>query len=257
MADDFRNVYEDDERVSAYARLEFPGTYYLAYRDLPEIFRKHARGRRALDFGCGTGRSTRLLAGHGFEVVAVDISPAMLSRARSLDPDGDYRLVSEGDLSAAEPGGFDLVLSAFTFDNIPTLDQRGRTLKDLEALLSKGGCIVNLVSSPEIYVNEWASFSTRAFPGNRTARSGDVVRIVMLDVPDPRPVEDVVCFDEDYRKLYRDAGLAVLETRRPLATGEEPIEWKNETSVAPWTIYVLRSDPAARIGSRPESRGAP
>ena len=34
---DFANVYEDTRRAAAYANLEFPGTYYLAYRDLPDI----------------------------------------------------------------------------------------------------------------------------------------------------------------------------------------------------------------------------
>jgi hypothetical protein len=29
------------------ARLEFPGTYYLAYRDIPEILSKHATGSPA------------------------------------------------------------------------------------------------------------------------------------------------------------------------------------------------------------------
>ena len=27
------NFYEDDTRADSYARLEFPGTYYLAFRD--------------------------------------------------------------------------------------------------------------------------------------------------------------------------------------------------------------------------------
>jgi hypothetical protein len=39
-----------------------------------------------------------------------------------------------------------------------------------------------VVSSPVIYVNEWASFSTKAFPENRTAKSGERVLISMLDV---------------------------------------------------------------------------
>ena len=34
---EFANVYEDSERAEAYAELEFPGTYFLAYRDLPQI----------------------------------------------------------------------------------------------------------------------------------------------------------------------------------------------------------------------------
>jgi hypothetical protein len=38
---DFTNVYEDAKRAESYARLEFPGTYYLAYRDIPGIIEKY------------------------------------------------------------------------------------------------------------------------------------------------------------------------------------------------------------------------
>ncbi len=78
--------------------------------------------------------------------------------------------------------------------------------QSLKHLLKSGGCIVNLVSSPEIYVNEWASFSTKDFPENRTAKSGDKVRIIMLDVDDKRPVEDIIWKDEDYYEVYKRAG---------------------------------------------------
>ena len=244
MTNPFRNVYDDDRRARAYAGLAFPGTYHLAFRDLPALFAEHVAGTRALDFGCGAGRSTRFLRDLGFAAVGADISAPMLDRARELDPAGDYRLVAADGLAALGEGAFDLILSAFTFDNIPTLDERAAALRALGRLLAAGGRIVSVVSSPDIYVNEWASFSTRDFPGNREARSGDRVRIVMLDVPDRRPVEDVVCFDEDYRVLYRRAGRAVLDVRRPLATGDEPVAWKSETTTAPWTIYVLGREPA-------------
>src|SRR5262245_17075043 len=148
MTDDFANVYDDQARAAAYSTLEFPGTYYLAYRDLPEIIREHVRGRAALDFGCGTGRSTRFLRGLGFDVVAVDVSGPMLARARERDPQGDYRLVPEGDLSGLAADSFDLALSAFTFDNIPTLEKKVAILQGLKRLLRAEGRIVNLVSSP-------------------------------------------------------------------------------------------------------------
>ena len=242
MTGGFHNVYDDEERAGAYAELGFPGTYYLAFRDLPSIFAEHVTGTRALDFGCGTGRSTRFLRSLDFDVVGVDISRPMLDKARELDADGDYRHVSSGDLGALEGCAFDLVLSAFTFDNIATLEQRRSALALLKGLLREGGRIVSVVSSPEIYLNEWASFSTRDYPENKEARSGDTVSIVMLDVADRRPVEDVVCTDGDYQVLYRRAGLRVLQTLRPLATGAEPIEWKSETKTAPWVIYVLGAD---------------
>ena len=99
--------------------------------------------------------------------------------------------------------------------------------------------MVNLVSSPQIYVHEWLSFSTRDNPENRDARSGDTVRIVMLDVEDKRPVEDILCTDEEYHETYRGAGLTVIETHRPLGVSTEPYPWVNETTITPWVVYVL------------------
>jgi len=239
MGRGFKNVYDDDRRAGAYARLEFPGTYYLAFRDLPEVLSRHAHGTRALDFGCGTGRSTRFLRGLGFEVTGVDIAEHMLTRAREMDPRGDYRPVRDGDLSALHDTSYDVVLSAFTFDNVPTLERKATLFRSLGGMLASGGCIVNLVSSPEIYWNEWASFSTKEFPENRAARSGDKVRIVMLDVEDRRPVEDILCTDEDYHDVFRRAGLETVATYRPLAVPSEPFAWVSETVKAPWVIYVL------------------
>ena len=82
----FGNVYEHEEWARAYATLEFPGTYYLGFRDLPALIRRYDHGSRALDFGCGTGRSTRLLRNLGLNVIRADISQAMLDQARALDP---------------------------------------------------------------------------------------------------------------------------------------------------------------------------
>lgn len=238
----FRNVYEDRQRAASYARLEFPGTYYLAFRDLPELIARHAPGRRALDFGCGAGRSTSFLRALGFDVLGVDISADMLALARERDPGGDYRLVTGDDLGALGNAGFDVILSAFTFDNVPGMDRKVALFSALAARLAPRGAIVNLVSSPEIYVNEWLSFTTRDFPANREARSGDVVEIVMLDVEDRRPVRDILWSDADYREVYRRAGLAVADLRRPLGRDDEPHAWVSETRIAPWTVWVLGRD---------------
>jgi Methylase involved in ubiquinone/menaquinone biosynthesis len=239
MNNTFNNVYEDEERARAYATLEFPGTYYLAFRDLPALIRRYNHGSRALDFGCGAGRSTRFLRSLGLEAIGADISQAMLDQAREHDPSGEYRLVRDSVVGEFAPGSFDLILAAFTFDNIPTDEAKADALSGLRTLLAPEGCLLLVVSSPAIYVNEWASFSTRDFPENRNARDGDRVRIVMLDVPDRRPVEDVVCTDAHYRELFETAGLAVLEVQRPLATGKESTRWVSEMKTSPWTIYVL------------------
>jgi len=65
----FENSWADQARAESYSRLEFPNTYYLAYRDLPDIISRHVTGNRAVDFGCGTGRSSRFLKRLGFDIM--------------------------------------------------------------------------------------------------------------------------------------------------------------------------------------------
>jgi SAM-dependent methyltransferase len=240
----FKNAYEDAEFAEAYSKLQFPGTYYLAYRDLPQILGEHVQGSAALDFGCGAGRSTRFLRARGFDVIGIDISDDMVQRATAIDRAGDYRLIPDGDLRQFANRTFDLVLAAFTFDNIPTTARKVALFRELARLLTRDGRIVNLVSSPDIYVHEWASFSTAAFPQNKTARSGDIVQIINTAIEDARPVQDVLWTDESYREVYAASGLTILQTYKPLARNNEPLQWVNETRVAPWVIYVLgRTEP--------------
>ncbi len=236
----FSNAYEDRKRADAYSKLEFPGTYYLAYRDLPKIISTHVKGTEALDFGCGTGRSTRFLQKLGFNTIGVDISEEMLKKAIENDPKGDYRLIPDGDFSQLKDKTFDLVLSTFTFDNIPTMEKKVRIFSEIRKMLSSQGRIVNLVCSPEIYFHEWASFSTRDFPENKIAKGGDKVRIIITDTEDKRPVEDIIWPPAYYRETYEKSALMVVKVYKPLAKTSEPYKWINETRIAPWTIYVLR-----------------
>lgn len=236
----FTNCYQDDVRANEYSKLEFANTYYLAFRDLPAIITEHVTGTKAIDFGCGTGRSTRYVRQLGFEVVGIDIAPEMIARAREFDPSGDYRLIKGADFSALPQGEFDLISSLFTFDNIAGSDVKTQLFRGLAALLNPSGKLISVVSSPEIYVNEWASFSTRDFPENHSAKSGDLVRIITTDFADSRPALDILCPDETYREIYKQAGLEVVSTYKPLATREELYHWVSETTIAPWVIYVLQ-----------------
>lgn len=235
----FKNTYGNQSRAESYSKLEFPNTYYLAYRDLPRIISSHVNGNNAIDFGCGTGRSTRFLKQLGFSVIGIDISNDMLEIAMKIDPSGDYQLVKNGNYNHLGINQFDLVQSIFTFDNIPGWENRTSILKGLRNLLKPSGKIICLDSTPELYTNEWASFSTCEFPENQNARTGDVVRDIMLDVDDRRPVEDIFWTVTDYHKLFRKSGLKLEATYKPLGYRDEPYIWVSEIHLAPWMIFVL------------------
>jgi SAM-dependent methyltransferase len=196
-------------------------------------------GNHAIDFGCGTGRSSRFLKQLGFDVIGIDISKDMLEIARNLDLSGDYQLVLNGKYDHLGLNQFDLVQSIFTFDNIPGWTNRTNILKGLRDLMKPTGKMICLDSTPELYVNEWASFTTKNFPENWTAKTGDIVHDIMLDVEDRRPVKDIFWSMEDYNKLFNLAGLKIELTYKPLGYNNEPFDWKSEKEIAPWMIFIL------------------
>jgi SAM-dependent methyltransferase len=56
-----------------------------------------ASGRLVVDLGCGTGEHSRELAAHGFEVIGIDASPAMLEKANDTPLPPNLRFV-QGDI---------------------------------------------------------------------------------------------------------------------------------------------------------------
>jgi SAM-dependent methyltransferase len=231
------NAYDDRDRAAAYADLGIAGTYYPAFRDLPALLERHVTGRRALDFGCGAGRSTRLLQQLGFETVGIDVAEPMLRIARERDPGGTYLLVADDAATGWPDGPFDLALAAFPFDNIADRAHRRRLLTAIRMRVAPAGRLVLIASHAELYRHEWLSFTT-AFPENDVARTGDIVRIAITDGTDRRPIQDVLWDDAAYRQDFDATALALLETHRPLGRQDEPYAWTTELEISPWALYV-------------------
>ena len=100
-------------------------------------------GATVLDVACGTGDLCRGLARAGYQRVGVDLSPGMLSHARTNAP-----LVLADALHAPfRPGCFDGVVSGFALRNVVDL---GRLFAELARLTRPGGRISLLdLGAPE------------------------------------------------------------------------------------------------------------
>lgn len=90
---------------------------------------------RALDLGCGAGRSAAWLADRGWQVTGVDFSGTAIALARERRPDLDWVVA---DLRDYEPqvGAFDLVLVLYV--HVPAEDRRA-VLTRAAAALAPGG----------------------------------------------------------------------------------------------------------------------
>ncbi len=92
----------------------------------------------ALDVGCGEGRFCRMLQPLGIRTTGIDPTEALLARAVTLDPEGDYRVGLAEDLAFADQT-FDLVVSYLSLIDIAPL---GRALSEMARVLRPGGSLL-------------------------------------------------------------------------------------------------------------------
>lgn len=98
-----------------------------------------ARGGRALDLGCGTGRHAVLLADRFKHVDAIDVSASMIELAQERRPRPN---ISYERLDLHEVDGtarYDLITSVLTLHHVPSLH---RALSHIKTLLAPGGRLV-------------------------------------------------------------------------------------------------------------------
>jgi SAM-dependent methyltransferase len=104
---------------------------------------------RALDFGSGLGRISRALGKRFGQVVGVDVAESMIESARRLNadqPNCEFRLNTEADLSAFEPESFDLVLSRITLQHMPPDLARGYVSEFIRVASGGGAVVFQLVA---------------------------------------------------------------------------------------------------------------
>ena len=111
---------------------------------------------RVLDLGCGTGRLALPLAQHGFEIVGVDRSAAMLKRAKqraaSLGIEAiHWREAEVTELALGEQ--FDLVMFSYNgFFHLRTREAQRKTLRMMAAHTAPDGLMVLDLSNPLNYI---------------------------------------------------------------------------------------------------------
>jgi ubiquinone/menaquinone biosynthesis C-methylase UbiE len=96
---------------------------------------------RLLDVGCGTGAAVRIAASTVERAVGVDLSPAMLSRARELAagiPTVEFAEAESAHLPVGE-GEFTAILCTTSFHHYP---DPGAALTEMARVLTPGGRLV-------------------------------------------------------------------------------------------------------------------
>jgi SAM-dependent methyltransferase len=99
------------------------------------------RGGRCVEVGCGPGRMTGALAERFDEVLALDVSPAMLERARAnvAAPNVEFRPVSGERLDGLDDGVADAVVCYLVLQHFPSRAVIESYLREFARVLAPGG----------------------------------------------------------------------------------------------------------------------
>ena len=219
-----------------YRQSKIDGTFSLGYRDVPDILKKYKIGKRAIDYGCGTGRSTRFLKQLGFETVGVDNSKEMIKQALAIDDTTQYFLIKSSHIPVLE-NSCDLIGAFFVLCTISTKEELLAVLKEVRRCLKDNGIFIAVTASDIFYQHEWLSYKTN-YPGNDKLKSSDVAKFYLKDLE--VELTNYYWTQDDNDELFKESGLEIVEELLPLGSKDDGIPWINETKIAPYVIYVAK-----------------
>jgi len=130
---------------------------------------------RAIDLGCGEGDNAIFLAQHGFQVTAVDFSPAAIAKAKTKARDAGVEVdfvIDDLTQLAKVSGHFDLLVDYGTFDDLSTKD-RAAYVDQVRSLAKPGAKF--LLWCFEWELKGWERVVTALLPfGELALRPGEV-----------------------------------------------------------------------------------
>lgn len=139
--------YEDDDLWVGFAEVMFPPSRAEEAERLTATspLLQVPAGTKVLDLACGPGIHVVPLARRGADVTGVDLSPAMLGRARQACEKAGVtaRLVQADMLEYAEPGAYDLIINMYTsFGYFTEPGDNLTVLRNVYTSLAPGGTLL-------------------------------------------------------------------------------------------------------------------
>lgn len=121
------------------------GWFYNELLEMPATLELlgNVRGKKILDFGCGSGIYAKLLTKKGAKIKGFDNSQAMLNIARRNNPTLDLRKGSGYKIPFKEK--FDIVYAALVIDYFDDWD---KVFKQVYRVLNKGGVFIFSAGNP-------------------------------------------------------------------------------------------------------------
>lgn len=107
-------------------------------RLLLKQFAEENKNGKCIDFGCGPGQTTKFLFDSGIKsIIGTDISPAMISKAKQINPHINFEVADILHLQYKD-GSFSSAIAFYAIVHF-TLDELKTAFKEIDRILKSGG----------------------------------------------------------------------------------------------------------------------
>ena len=190
-------------------------------------------GKKILDYGCGSGKFSKILGDLGALVTAVDVSENAIEIAKQRGKTNiDYRVIKDDNLSLLEEGSIDNAVANFV---ICTMQQDAQVINIAQQIYKKlnpDGYFIVLEPHPKSLGYDFISMK-REIP--KEIKSGTPIKVELTGMD--TPFYDYWRSKEDYVKILKNVGFEVDVIKEPIVENcPHETFWKDERIHSPLLI---------------------
>jgi len=220
--------YSDLVKPENYDRVGIDNTWKIGFDEAARILNPY-KGKKVLDYGSGTGRSSRFLKSLGLEVVGVDNDPKMVEFAREHNLDMDYYSLDSNTKIPFNDETFNACFASFVHVTISSRVEFYQIQEEVSRILKPYGLFVILTANPRMWGHEYHSFFNH-MPDDFRGKSGDRIYVELKENPP-------IC-GYDYFWEYEDYLSDLYDFNFHQCNDEYPLPVNDLTTIPPFMLIT-------------------
>jgi len=225
----------DEEQKNKYAESKIFGTGYLAYRDLQKFSLFHeVNFSKALDLGCGAGRSTHFLSNFCKNVSGIDISKDMLKIASTSLKEHSFYINNHDDIRYPS-SPYTVIFSILMFFHFSNDEIIKKELKKCFNSLIQFGNLILINGTRNLYTKDYASVKVIGKPPKH---NGDICQVKLKTID--CEIKDYFWSEKLIINSAKKCGFTFIGSHYPLGKSADCQDYKDEYKFPPYYYLAFK-----------------
>ncbi len=209
-------------------------TYALEFQEVAKLL-GNLSGKTILDFGSGSGRSSKFLLNLGARnIVGVDHNGNMVNEAQKSTKSDQISFIKIDDKIPFPDEHFDCAVALSVFIEIRTKKEMVRICTEIARVLKHGAQLIIGSTNPRAFGKDFRNFS---YTEPKTKKGGELAICTIHTDGKSFDIEDTYWNESDYIEALQNADLEVDSVSYPLPSDKETWD-TDENNTSPFIVIA-------------------